>query len=153
VGKENAREIFDMIVQGAWKTGEPGVFFIDRANEFNPSLAGSYEATNPCGEQPLLPYDVCNLGSVNVGVRADGRPEGTDPADRIDWEAMARVVHLSTHFLDNVIDANRYPLPRSPNSPRAIRRIGLGIMGWADLLVRVGVPYDSPRRASSWAGA
>jgi ribonucleoside-diphosphate reductase alpha chain len=145
LGKENAREIFDMVVHGAWKTGEPGVFFIDRANEYNPvPHLGEYEATNPCGEQPLLPYDVCNLGSINVGafVRTD-LPEGTDPADRIDWEAMARVVHLSTHFLDNVIDANRYPLDEITELAQSIRRIGLGIMGWADLLVRTGVPYDS----------
>ena len=144
-GTENAREIFDLIVHGAWKTGEPGVFFIDRANEYNPVPAlGSYEATNPCGEQPLLPYDVCNLGSVNVGVfvRSDV-PANASPEERIDWEALRRVVHLSIHFLDNVIDANRYPLPEIAELARTIRRVGLGIMGWADLLVRVGVPYDS----------
>jgi ribonucleoside-diphosphate reductase alpha chain len=145
VGTENAREIFDMIVHGAWKTGEPGVFFIDRANEYNPVPAlGSYEATNPCGEQPLLPYDVCNLGSVNVGkfVRTD-LPSDTAPEDRIDWEGLRTVVHLSTHFLDNVIDANRYPLPQITQLAQNIRRVGLGIMGWADLLVRCGVPYSS----------
>ncbi|MEX0935556.1 MAG: vitamin B12-dependent ribonucleotide reductase [Gemmatimonadota bacterium] len=146
VGTESARDIFDLIVDGAWKTGEPGVFFIDRANEYNPVPAlGSYEATNPCGEQPLLPYDVCNLGSVNVGkfVKLDA-PEDAAPEDRIDWEALRRVVHLSTHFLDNVIDANRYPLRAITELAQNIRRIGLGVMGWADLLVRVGVPYDSP---------
>ena len=145
-GTENAREIFDLIVQGAWKTGEPGVFFIDRANEYNPvPELGSYEATNPCGEQPLLPYDVCNLGSVNVGkfVRLDA-PEGTAPEDRIDWDELRQVVHLATHFLDNVIDANRYPLPEITELAQTIRRIGLGIMGWADLLIRVGVPYNTP---------
>ena len=145
VGKENAREIFDMIVHGAWKTGEPGVFFIDRANEYNPvPKLGSYEATNPCGEQPLLPYDVCNLGSINVGafVRTD-LPESTPAEERIDWEALRRVSHLSTHFLDNVIDANRYPLPQITELAQNIRRVGLGVMGWADLLVRCGVPYSS----------
>ncbi len=145
VGTENAREIFDMIVHGAWKTGEPGVFFIDRANEYNPVPAlGSYEATNPCGEQPLLPYDVCNLGSVNVGafVRTDVA-EGTPPEERIDWESLRTVVHLATHFLDNVIDANRYPLPQIHELAQNIRRVGLGVMGWADLLVRCGVPYSS----------
>jgi len=145
VGREDAREIFDLIVRGAWKTGEPGTFFVDRANEFNPvPHLGSYEATNPCGEQPLLPYDVCNLGSVNVG--AFVKPEagwGTDPDEAIDWEELGRVVRLATHFLDNVIDANRYPLPEIHDLAHRIRRIGLGIMGWADLLVRLGVPYDS----------
>ena len=145
VGQENAREIFDLIVHGAWKTGEPGVFFIDRANEFNPvPKLGSYEATNPCGEQPLLPYDVCNLGSINVGafVRTE-MPESTPAEERIDWEALRRVTHLATHFLDNVIDANRYPLPQITELAQNIRRIGLGVMGWADLLVRTGVPYSS----------
>ena len=143
VGREKSREIFAMIVEGAWKTGEPGVFFIDRANEHNPvPRLGSYEATNPCGEQPLLAYDVCNLGSINVGAFARGghfeRPE-----DGIDWDAFRRVAHLSTHFLDNVIDANRYPLEEIDDLARKIRRVGLGIMGWADLLARLGVRYDS----------
>ena len=142
-GRENASEIFDMIVEGAWKTGEPGVFFIDRANEHNPVPAlGGYEATNPCGEQPLLSYDVCNLGSINVGVFAKkGRFEV--PEEGIDWGGMRRVVHLSIHFLDNVIDANRYPLDEISDLAQQIRRVGLGLMGWADLLVRLGVRYDS----------
>jgi ribonucleoside-diphosphate reductase alpha chain len=144
-GQENAREIFDMIVHGAWLTGEPGTFFIDRANEFNPvPKLGEYEATNPCGEQPLLPYDVCNLGSINLG--AFVRPEarwGDAPEVAIDWDALAKVIHLSTHFLDNVIDANVYPLPEIHDLAQKIRRIGLGVMGWADMLVRLGIPYDS----------
>lgn len=145
VGQDSAREIFDMIVEGAWRTGEPGTFFVDRANEYNPvPHLGSYEATNPCGEQPLLPYDVCNLGSVNLGlfVKPEARP-GTDPDEGIDWEALRQVVHLSTHFLDNVIDANQYPLPEIHDLAQRIRRIGLGVMGWADMLVRLGIPYDS----------
>lgn len=148
VGQEDAREIFDLIVEGAWSTGEPGVFFIDQANYYNPvPKLGSYEATNPCGEQPLLPYDVCNLGSINVGhplfIR-DNVPADAHWRERIDWEAMADVIHRSVHFLDNVIDANSYPLPEIADLARKIRRIGAGIMGWADLLVRLGIPYNSP---------
>lgn len=146
VGQENAKEIFDIIVNGAWATGEPGVFFVDRANQFNPVPdLGDYEATNPCGEQPLLPYDVCNLGSINLGgfVREDFT-WGDDPDTGIDWEGLQQVVHLSTHFLDNVIDANRYPLPEITDLAQRIRRVGLGVMGWADMLVRLGIRYDSP---------
>ncbi|HCR04318.1 MAG TPA: response regulator SirA [Gemmatimonadetes bacterium] len=145
-GQENAGEIFEMIIRGAWMTGEPGTFFIDRANQDNPvPQVGSYEATNPCGEQVLFAYDVCNLGSVNLGhfVREDVSAE-TPPEDRIDWEELRRVVHLSTHFLDNVIDANHYPLEDIYELAQRIRRIGLGVMGWADMLVRLGIPYDSP---------
>jgi ribonucleoside-diphosphate reductase alpha chain len=145
VGQEDAREIFDLIVHGAWATGEPGVFFVDRANAYNPvPHLGSYEATNPCGEQPLLPYDVCNLGSVNVGlfVRPEV-PETVPWQDRIHWDDLRQVVHLSVHFLDNVIDANNYPLPEIRDLAHRIRRIGLGVMGYADLLVRVGVQYNS----------
>ncbi len=136
VGQLNAREVWQKIIHGAWKTGEPGVFFVDRANYYNPvPHLGSYEATNPCGEQPLLPYDVCNLGSVNVGAFVVN--------GQIDWDNLRRVVHLSTHFLENVIDANQYPLPEITELAQRIRRIGLGVMGLADLFVRVGVAYDS----------
>ncbi|HEX6038200.1 vitamin B12-dependent ribonucleotide reductase [Longimicrobium sp.] len=145
VGYKNARMIFDKIVQNAWKTGEPGVFFIDRANFYNPvPHLGSYEATNPCGEQPLLPYDVCNLGSVNVGAFVRDDVPASEPwYDRVDWKEYRRVTRLSTHFLDNVIDANQYPLPEITDLANRIRRIGLGVMGFADLLVRLGIPYNS----------
>lgn len=145
VGQEDAQSIFDLIVHGAWLTGEPGTFFIDRANEYNPVPAlGSYEATNPCGEQPLLPYDVCNLGSINLGlfVKDDVRA-GMDLDEAVDWDGLRQVIHLSTHFLDNVIDANKYPLPEIHDLAQNIRRVGLGVMGWADMLVRLGLPYDS----------
>ncbi len=145
VGTLDARTVFERIVQNAWRTGEPGVYFVDRANQFNPvPHLGSYEATNPCGEQPLLPYDVCNLGSVNVGafVRTDVEPEAPW-YEKVDWKEYRRVVRLSTHFLDNVIDANKFPLPEIEDLANRIRRIGLGVMGFADLLIRLGVAYDS----------
>jgi ribonucleoside-diphosphate reductase alpha chain len=136
-GQMQASVIWQKIVHGAWKTGEPGVFYIDRANHYNPvPHLGSYEATNPCGEQPLLPYDVCNLGSINLGAMV------TIEGD-IDWEHLRRAVQLSTHFLENVIDANNYPLPEITSLAQRIRRIGLGVMGLADLFIRVGIPYDS----------
>ncbi len=135
-GRLRARGVWEKIIQGAWKTGEPGVFFIDRANRYNPvPHLGAYEATNPCGEQPLLPYDVCNLGSVNLGAFVRN--------GQLDWEGLRRVIHLSTHFLENVIDANQYPLPEIAELAQRIRRIGLGVMGLADVFVRLGVPYDS----------
>jgi ribonucleoside-diphosphate reductase alpha chain len=144
-GTLDARMVFDRIVRNAWATGEPGVYFVDRANHYNPvPHLGSYEATNPCGEQPLLPYDVCNLGSVNVGAFVRDDVPGDAPwYEKVDWKEYRRVVHLSTRFLDNVIDANQYPLPEIHNLAQSIRRIGLGVMGFADLLVRLGVPYNS----------
>jgi ribonucleoside-diphosphate reductase alpha chain len=135
-GQLRAREIWEKIIHGAWKTGEPGVFFMDKANYYNPvPHLGAYEATNPCGEQPLLPYDVCNLGSINLGAFVEN--------GAINWDRLRRVVHLSTHFLENVIDANQYPLSEITDLAQRIRRIGLGVMGLADVFVKLGVPYDS----------
>src|SRR6266704_4604613 len=135
-GQLDARTVWDKMIDGAWRTGEPGCFFIDEANRYNPvPHVGQYEATNPCGEQPLLPYDVCNLGSINVGYYVkDGQ---------MDWNALKRDIHLSTHFLDNIIDVNKYPLPEIDALSKRIRRIGFGVMGFADALVRLGIPYDS----------
>src|SRR5918993_1626298 len=133
----DARLVWDKMVLGAWRTGEPGVFFVDEANRYNPvPHLGAYEATNPCGEQPLLAYDVCNLGSINVGYYVTNGV--------MDWDAFAADLALSTHFLDNIIDVNRYPLPEIDALSKRIRRIGLGVMGFADALVRLGIAYDSP---------
>jgi ribonucleoside-diphosphate reductase alpha chain len=137
VGTQDARTIWDRMILGAWRTGEPGVFFVDEANRYNPvPHLGPYEATNPCGEQPLLPYDVCNLGSINVGYYVKG--------GKMDWEAFKADIHMSTHFLDNIIDVNKYPLKEIDNLSKRIRRIGLGVMGFADALVRLGIAYDTP---------
>ena len=141
-GQLKARDVWNRIIHGAWKTGEPGVFFVDKANHYNPvPHLGSYEATNPCGEQPLLPYDVCNLGSINLG--AFVTPVSPRAERGVDWDALRRVVQVSTHFLENVIDANQYPLDEINDLAQHIRRIGLGVMGLADLFVRLGIPYDS----------
>ena len=146
-GQLRARDVWERIIHGAWKTGEPGVFFVDKANYYNPvPHLGEYEATNPCGEQPLLPYDVCNLGSINLGAFVKEGKRGKDGSGTgaaIDWEHLRRVVHLSTHFLENVIDANQYPLQEITELAQRIRRIGLGVMGLADVFVKLGIPYDS----------
>ncbi|MES2177019.1 MAG: vitamin B12-dependent ribonucleotide reductase [Gemmatimonadota bacterium] len=136
VGSLDANMVWDKMIQGAWKTGEPGCFFIDEANKYNPvPHLGPYEATNPCGEQPLLSYDVCNLGSINIGLYVrDGQ---------LDWSAFGKDIALSTHLLDNIIDANKYPLPEIDALSKRIRRIGLGVMGFADALIKLGIAYDS----------
>lgn len=138
-----APAVFERIVAAAWRTGDPGMIFIDRVNRSpaNPTPElGAIEATNPCGEQPLAPWDACNLGSINVARFA--RP-GAERPGGIDWDDLDRVVRLAVRFLDDVIEVNPYPLATIAATVRANRRIGLGIMGWADLLFALGLPYDS----------
>jgi ribonucleoside-diphosphate reductase alpha chain len=151
VGKKSAGEVFHKIVEAAWKTGDPGLVFIDRVNHSpaNPTPEmGQIEATNPCGEQPLMANEACNLGSIDLGkfVRppASGRNgSGSNGTDPIDWKGLETAVRLAVRFLDNVISVNPYPLPEIDEAVKANRRIGLGVMGWADMLFELGIPYDS----------
>ncbi len=156
-GRLNAKKVFDLITKLAWQYGDPGMILIDRVNHSraNPTPAiGMIEATNPCAEQPLLPYDACTLGSINLSKFVEDTEPGrsiedtelgrsTSVENRIDWEDLKQSIHTAIHFLDNVLDMNEYPVAEIDEMTSKIRRIGLGVMGWADMLVKLGIGYDT----------
>jgi ribonucleoside-diphosphate reductase alpha chain len=153
-GQVNAKKVFDEIVESAWETGDPGLVFIDRINRDNPTPhIGQIESTNPCGEQPLLPFESCILGSINLSNvlknKASGKGQVAKSKDNaafeIDWELLDELVYLGVRFLDNAIDVNKYPVPEIEKMHKGNRKIGLGVMGWADMLIKLGIRYNSPK--------
>ncbi len=136
----NASEVFQQMTELAWRTGDPGIVFLDRINRDNPNpQLGDIESTNPCGEQPLLPYESCNLGSLNLARMVHYTADDVE----VDWDRMSEVITTAVHMLDSVIDMNDYPIQEIADMSRRTRRIGLGVMGWSDLLIQMGVRYDS----------
>ncbi len=140
VKKMRAKEVFDKLVQHAWENGDPGIVFIDRINKTHPTPhVGEIESTNPCGEQPLMPYESCNLGSIDLGKMLDKRDNGY----ALNWDKIKERVHLAIRFLDNVVEMNKYPVKEIEEVTKANRRVGLGVMGWADMLIHLGISYCS----------